>query len=122
MLKLTEIVVFTSLSNTRTAPLESALMNTISSIKLPRLIGARSSAIVITESLSSDCTDVDVVLDASELVSAAQGFTDELINQILIVRNARSLTVENSTKVLKRHLSTSANLRDVFEKLVVNER
>jgi hypothetical protein len=97
-------------------------MHLLTTLELPRLVGARDSAKALTTSLPDDCSGQNISVNAINLISAAQGFTDELVKQILVKRNARGLYVENATSVFRRHLDASAKSRQVAEHLVVNER
>lgn len=76
-------------------------------IKLPALGGSRSSGAELAESLPNDLTGSQVVVDATDNVTCSQGFTDELFKQILEVRQADNVTVENWNEKLKIYANLS---------------
>lgn len=81
------------------------------------LSGVRQRAVEITATLPDDLSDADVVIDATNRKSYAQGFVDELCSQIAQVRKARSLTIISDNEVLRKRAETSAQLRDFSDKL-----
>lgn len=91
-------------------------------VTLPRLVGTRQFIEDLVASLPEDCVGSIVTIDASKLVSAAQGSCDELVKQILDIRNTTFLVVNDATPVLERHLKNSARLRGKLGNLAVNLR
>jgi len=92
-------------------------------IVIPKLVGSRLRAAELAEhSLPRDLTGQMVEVDASSLSSAAQSFADELCKQVLELRNADFLSVHHATPRFGQHLSASARLRGMPERLNVDIR
>lgn len=81
------------------------------------LSGVRQRAVELTAGLPEDLSDADVIVDATNRKSYAQGFVDELCSQIAQVRKANSLTIISDNEILRQRAETSANLRDFSDRL-----
>ena len=89
---------------------------------LPELIGARDSAVALANTLPPELHGLEVTVDASQLRSASEGFADELVRQVIGVRDAASLAVGESTRRFAEHLRTSAARRGFEHRLVIDCR
>ncbi|MBC9704516.1 MAG: hypothetical protein H9W81_05805 [Enterococcus sp.] len=78
-------------------------------ITLPRLGGVRESATTLAESLPRDLAGSQVVVDAETNLTCSQGFVDELLKQILEIRNTEQVIIVNWNE----HLKVYANLSGV---------
>lgn len=80
-------------------------------IVLPRLVGVRQRATNIGETLPDDLSNHTVVVDATETVTMAQGFCDELVNQIIKIRKAKMLKIINAPTSGVKYLQMSTQVR-----------
>lgn len=87
-------------------------------INLPALGGARESGAKLAESLPDELTGAQVVVDAENNVTCSQGFTDELFKQILEVRNADSVIVENWSEKIKVYATLSGVKRSYLTRIL----
>lgn len=81
------------------------------------LSGMRQAAVKLTAGLPADLSDADVIIDATNRKSYAQGFVDELCSQIAQVRSAATLTIISEDEMLIKRAETSAHLRDFSDRL-----
>lgn len=86
--------------------------------KLPELVGSRSSALRLTAELPSSLETLIVAVDCSAVLSASQGFVDELCKQILEERRAEELQLLYPSERMAIHAQRAAELRNL-EGLVV---
>ena len=94
----------------------------MTSIVIPRLAGTRERAGQVSSSLPESLSGLIVTIDAQDVASASQSFSDELCKQILVDRDASRLDVHNASPQLARYLNTSARIRGVAVRLVVDVR
>lgn len=97
-------------------------MNTLEStytITLPKLAGTREKAELLTDHLPNDLSDSIVTIDASESAAIAQCCVDELLKQIVQVRNAKQLIIVTDKANLMRRALESATLRGFVDRLLI---
>lgn len=90
-------------------------------IILPRLAGARGRGAEIASALPGNLSDATVTVDCSELMSAAQGFTDELCKQMLEVRQASSVVFTKAPDRFRNFVLLSAKNRDFASRVSFQE-
>ena len=86
---------------------------------LPRLAGTRAAAIELTAALPQDLAGAVVRVQAADVVSAAQGFVDELCVQLLEVRRASGIVLSDPPDRVASYAELSARLRGFGEVVVV---
>jgi hypothetical protein len=84
-------------------------------LTLPRLAGMRARAIELARALPDDLSDCRVNIDCSQNLSAAQGFVDELIKQLVEVRSCASVHVLNARQPLEQLARESCERRGYGE-------
>jgi|SRR5699024_268556 len=92
-------------------------MNRAAIVTIPRLLGARSSARNLINSSIPKNTE-NVVLNAFEQESTAQGAADEMI-ATLAKRNVDRVIVVNATDTLVKHLKDSHKRRSRAKSLFI---
>lgn len=90
-------------------------------LRLPKLVGTRGRAEQIASELASDLSSSMVTVDCADVLSGAQGFTDELCKQILEVRGARELKLVAPPASMAEYALRSARLRKL-EGLKITDR
>lgn len=88
-------------------------------LTMPELIGSRESAEKFTEDLPMSLEQEIVVVDASFMKASSQSFADELVHQVLYIRNAKKLIVEAPTTLFADRLRKSSVVHKLAEKLEV---
>lgn len=91
-------------------------------VLLPKTAGSRSLAEDLTSGLPPRLGDSRVVINAENMKATAQSFADELVKQILVVRDAASLDVRCATPRFAALLHRSAETRAVQSRLFVDVR
>jgi hypothetical protein len=97
-------------------------MNTAEStytIILPKLAGSREKAELLTNHLPADISDSTVTIDATESAAIAQCCVDELLKQIVQVRNAKQLIIVTEKVNLIRRALDSATTRRFVDRLLI---
>ncbi|WP_221585536.1 hypothetical protein [Microbacterium sp. G2-8] len=94
----------------------------MTALAVPDLAGSRARASELASELPASLAGVSVEIDVANVSAASQSFVDELCKQLLEVRSARELVVHNASPSLARHLNTSARLRGVLDRLLVDIR
>lgn len=97
-------------------------MNAVEStytITLPKLAGTREKAELLTDHLPNDLSDSIVTIDASESAAIAQCCVDELLKQIVQVRNAKQLIIATDKVNLMRRALESATIRRFVDRLLI---
>ncbi|RIS59125.1 hypothetical protein D2E46_07210 [Mycobacteroides abscessus] len=94
----------------------------MTALTLPTLAGSRHSVVRLLDHIPTDLNDVEIVVYANDLVSAAPSFADELCKEILVTRCAARLVVESASERLAFYLERSAHARGVADRLVVTDR
>jgi hypothetical protein len=87
---------------------------------MPRRIhaGARDQARDLVEVLGLDLSDEDIVLDCTDLLVGTPSFLDEIVKQVLVLRNARTLSVQSASARVHDLLERSAENRDLRVRLM----
>lgn len=80
-------------------------------LTLPEYGGSRASAADFTASLPEDLTGITVRLDCSQGFAISQSFSDELCKQILQLRRASSLILQEPPQRMAVHSTRAADLR-----------
>lgn len=94
----------------------------MSSLTIPDLVVSRARAADVASVLPAMLTDSVIEVDVANVESATQSFVDEFCKQILVLRQAKCLIVHNASARFANHLHTSARLREVSDRLVVDVR
>jgi hypothetical protein len=97
-------------------------MNTVEStytITLPKLAGTREKADLLTDHLPDDLSDSTVTIDASESAAIAQCCVDELVKQIVQVRNAKQMIIVTEQESLAKRALDSATIRRFADRLLI---
>jgi hypothetical protein len=89
-------------------------------IVLDRLVGVRATAINCATALGPVLEGDEVIVDATGNASAAQGFVDELVKQLLVDRPAALLIVNGAKPTTLRYFNDSAGRRGVLDQLLVH--
>lgn len=89
-------------------------------LTLPRLAGSRQKATILAESLPESLQDTVVVIDASESASVSQGFVDQLLKELIEVRESPNVFVVNSDLNLAERLVLSTKNRSLEDKATIN--
>jgi hypothetical protein len=87
-------------------------------IETPQHAGARDQARDLAQSLATDLSEDEVVLDCGSLLVGTPSFLDEILKQILVERAATSLAVEGASTRVQELLGRSAANRGVGDRLV----
>lgn len=86
-------------------------------IRLPRLVGSRSSVELYIAALPEDLKGDRVVVHARELQSGTPSFADELVKKLLAEREAEELVLVGAGTDFIRYVNESANARDVADRV-----
>jgi hypothetical protein len=92
-------------------------MSTETVFAFPKLIGTRDRAVEMASALPDNDPGHTVVVDARANETAASGFVDELVRQVLELRRLRSLVIVGPTQQLRNDFENSARRRNVFDPL-----
>lgn len=87
-------------------------------IRTPPHAGARGQARELADVLGPDLAGQDVVLDCTDLLVGTPSFLDEVVKQILVVRNARTLSVQMASARVHELLERSAENRGLRDRLM----
>lgn len=87
-------------------------------IRTPPHAGARDQARELLGSLPSDLGDQDVVLDCADVLVGTPSFMDEIVKEVLVVRGARSLSVQMAPARVQHLLERSAENRGLRSRLM----
>jgi hypothetical protein len=80
--------------------------------------GGRDEARKLCSHLPADRSATDVRVDASMTEMATYMFAEELVNQILTVRNAKILTVYYAPEGLYSHMTAAAGRKNLSKRLI----
>lgn len=95
----------------------------MTTLVMPRMSGSRLSARNLAEQLPIETLNAGtVVLDASPMDAASQSYADELVLRILASGRAAKFEVHGATTRFARHLTTSAEVRGVSDRINVTVR
>ncbi len=83
----------------------------------PTHAGSREQARELVARLPEDLAGSGVALDCSELTIGSPSFFDELVKQILIVRNADLLDVVSTSQRARTLLERAAQNRNVVDRV-----
>lgn len=86
-------------------------------IRTPAHAGARDQVHELAGALPSDLSDQDIALDCRDLLVGTPSFMDEIVNELLIVRGARSLSVQMAPPRAQQLLERSAENRGLRSQL-----
>ncbi|MCD2111428.1 hypothetical protein LQ384_10010 [Rhodococcus rhodochrous] len=93
------------------------------SLSLPPLVGSRSRAKALADTLPDNLADVEVTVDGRSLVAATVSFVDELIKQILVAHRGSKLRVVNiSDPEFVEWIGQQAEANGVAERVAVEAR
>jgi hypothetical protein len=87
-------------------------------IRTPAHAVARDQARDLTSALPSDLADQDVVLDCADLLVGTPSFMDEIVKEVLVIRGARSLSVQMASPRVQHLLERSAENRGLRSRLM----
>lgn len=93
-----------------------------STLTMPRLSGARSSARRLVESEVATPVSGPLTLDAQGMEASSQSFADEIIGRVLSDNRATILVVIGPTKKFAECLEHSAEVRKVRHRLDIVKR
>lgn len=65
-------------------------------ISLPRLVGSRMSATALADGLPDDLSDVAVEVDCRDLLTGSAAFSDQLVRELAVHRNAGRVIVASA--------------------------
>lgn len=88
-------------------------MNATAHLTLPRLAGTRAAAAEFCAATTNRLFATTVVIDASHCVSMAQGYADELVKQLLVIRYAPRVEVRGASGPMVEYLTDAAERREV---------
>jgi hypothetical protein len=88
-------------------------------ITTPDHAGSRDQAQALADPLADDLTGESVLVDCSALLVATPSFLDELVKQVLQLRNASALEVTDASERAHFLLTRSAENRGVGDRLRV---
>jgi len=91
-------------------------------VATPDHAGSRDQAKALADALPADLEGETVLLDCSALVVGAPSFLDEMVKQILVLRNASALEVTGAPERARDLLERAAQNRSVRERLRVAAR
>jgi hypothetical protein len=87
-------------------------------IEAPRRLGSREeAALFVAGHLGPDLSNDDVTIDFGQSGGVRPSFVDELVKQILVERDARSLTFRGAQPTVVATAGTSARARSVEGRL-----
>jgi hypothetical protein len=86
-------------------------------IETPAHAGARDQARDLADILALDLTGEHVVLDCSKLLVGTPSFLDEIVKQVLVRRNAKTLCVQAASSRVHDLLERSAENRALSDRL-----
>lgn len=93
------------------------------SLSLPPLVGSRSRAKALADTLSDDLANLEVTVDGRSLVASTVSFVDELIKQILVEHRGSKLRVINvSDPDFVEWVSQQAEANGVAERVTIESR
>lgn len=85
----------------------------------PNHAGSREQAILLVSTLGDDLTGESILLDCSDVVVATPSFLDELVKQVLEMRDAGRLDVLEPPERAWQLLERAATNRGVRERISV---
>lgn len=88
----------------------------------PSHAGSREQAQELVTELASDLTGHSVLLDCTGLMVSSPSFLDELIKQVLVMRNASVLDVHGASERTHTLLERAAENRNVADRLCLTPR
>ena len=91
-------------------------------IQTPDHAGSRDQAVSLVATLSDDLCGQTVLLDCANLLVGTPSFLDEVVKQVLQVRDAGTLEVSDAPDRARELLERSAANRGVRERLRVAVR
>jgi hypothetical protein len=91
-------------------------------LTLPERAGSRSEAQDLLRGLSRDLSGVKVRLDGSHLGAGSSSYMDELVKEVLEVRHAARLVLEDVTERAAGFARSSAARRRVADRLLLTTR
>jgi hypothetical protein len=87
-------------------------------IETPAHAGARDQARDLVDALGPDLAGHDVVLDCTRLLVGTPSFLDEIVKQVLVQRNARTLSAQAASARVQDLLERSAENRGLRDRLM----
>jgi hypothetical protein len=87
-------------------------------IQAPSHAGARDQARELADVLGTDLAGQDVILDCTDLLVGTPSFLDEVVKQVLVVRNAKALSVQMASARVHELLERSADNRGLSDRLM----
>lgn len=88
-------------------------------LEAPDHAGSRDQAVVLADVLPADLTGQTILLDCAELVVGTPSFLDEMVKQILVLRQAAVLEVSGAPDRARDLLERAAANRSVHQRLRV---
>jgi hypothetical protein len=93
-------------------------MRVLARIETPAHAGARDQASALVARLPSDLSGIDVEVDCSSMLVGTPSFLDEIVKQILVGRNAQSMSVVAASARAHHLLERSAANRGLSDRLL----
>jgi hypothetical protein len=88
-------------------------------IRLPRLVGSRSSAAHLVEQSGDGIKGERVVINARELLSGSPSFADEMVKGLLVQGGASELVLVGAGTDFAGYVQQSAQARSVSDRVVI---
>lgn len=88
----------------------------------PTHSGSRDQAQELVAGLAPDLTDQSILLDCTDLTVSSPSFLDELVKQVLVLRNASVLDAHAASERTRTLLERAAANREVVDRLRVTAR
>ncbi len=91
----------------------------MSTLTLPKLAGSRDMVLRLLVDIPHDLSQAVLVVDASNLASAAPSFADQLCKEVLQTRSAHRLEVRGASERFRHFLTRSADARGLSDRLLL---
>jgi hypothetical protein len=92
---------------------------TSTNVEAPARLGSREQAGELLAHLPTDLTEQTIVVSFRENRSARPSFVDELVREILFVREAGCLVLEDPPELVRSTALRSATSRGLDKKLII---
>ncbi len=93
----------------------------MTTLEAPSLAGSRARAQELLADLPLDLANSDVILDCHGLLAATVSFADELVQEVLVIRNAQGLhAVRVTDQEFADYLTRRARVHGVADRLTVS--
>lgn len=91
-------------------------------VEPPEHAGSREQARELLGALDRDLSAADVLVDCSSVIVGTPSFLDELVKQLLVIRNARIIDLVGAPDRVRELVERAATNREVVDRIRITSQ